>query len=1583
MERPHLFTLYESLDVADKEAILHDGQNLKVLEELHHHIPGVVLHVGLRVDSLKLQTIYCSAQALEVLGVPCTDITVDFWALRSSFAREYHQSFDDQFGTFLQGESLLEWKGRLKSSSLQSKPWVFIIFKRVECKFNSFPSSLREGDFTEQFVGYACNCSEEHEAHQLSVEKEMRLSDMGFFHMARSSLDEILDHNSQLQEKLSSQELSSHSDDLKQLFDDLSRACQNGERSCHMRPMLNSVFDGTYVPRLVDMSCEQILRLFAEENGILAVVEATADPALAEMPVWLDLHVMRMVLNNLVSNALKYGSTSVAPHIYMAMPEQHAVELCLWNAPGPNHAEFLANSSEILRTKRATCQEWMSDGIGMETIKLCLTCAGWSLRHHVNSEGTTFQVHMPLKYQAPSGKFTPQKSLRNLSGGSVEATFPDTVVAFSPLKAALFEQAEPPLGSAQTQFPWETVQVAVLDDAALMRHAYTQQLTSLGIKSFWVMGATRAEIDGFASLVLEHDVDLVIIDHNLNEVLSEEERNSLTGSTVRRDLKAAGFKGIILTRTENSDSRKLLDEGFDDVLPKTTSLAQQIVQAWPVYHRVLQARRAPSTPVTFWEDCILSSYHIVKRNTALIAAAWLYFLSVGSIPAQQMALHLLLAALLAVTRFLKAPSTYFSSWEIVVITSILAFLGAADSGRQAEKRRRENFILYNRMAAGSSQEVEDASALDWSLNGWELFFAKSQLEHSFWEYSAKQTHAMAIKNWTAVMLVNVLLISLTVVLCSTLGLLVVCDTLESVWTPLMIVALSSAVQATCSQWQPWYHRHVCASAALTVHMWRKVMMYSSELDTMDSKTLALNLWTGNFLLSLLVQFIGAASHRSEEQDARMEFCCSTPASRERFLSPASGEMFLTQIAALGAMPKLSEMDCSLNGWELRFSKSLWENNFWEDGARETLAATLKNRTPVLCLFGLLISLSGPSGAALSWLCKAGLNLLGWGVLCMAHLCYYDSEGVVVSTVGMPSYLSMVLAVCGGLTVLAYNTEHSRRMAFMEKQRELGRKNMIFIAYLGFLHHAIPGSLVCFEVHDLDGELMPRITYASNHEFAKVFSVCPDNTVESVDQLDFTSQLDEPSCADFYESLTNAATQKGPMRWTGQTRSEHQNRWINLTAICMSEESISDGRTIKLYSGIVTDYTKRKEVEQLHRQRTLRLSDNHLFHAVKNNFAAAEFIGGRIEKACAAASLDPSMAWHAEGMCSAARAGQANCHSRMTLNYILEGSYRGSVSVVEMQTFVKDVATRFGFDEHHIIAHESASRVHALIDQRLCNAMLGSLFTETINQFSQQGESAFLQISVASETDVVLVIHPAPAGIRLPDGCTPSYLPSDASTPGQPSSGLSHKSFDSILDVCHRILEHMNFKLECTSNNGHPCYSVTMPSVVCPAPKRSISSACQSNRGVNAPSQQQPVQSMSWVRVAVLDDCALARRMLQVTLRSLRVQSILVLGATREEIHAFSKMAVEQNIHLVILDQHLDQVLGKKESQTVRGTYIVEQLRQLGYTGMAMLRTADDHDEIAVRGFLELGFDAVIGKTASKTVIEREWHNWYPLHGAKY
>ncbi|KAK3261697.1 hypothetical protein CYMTET_29409 [Cymbomonas tetramitiformis] len=1387
MERPHLFTLYESLDVADKEAILHDGQNLKVLEELHHHIPGVVLHVGLRVDSLKLQTIYCSAQALEVLGVPCTDITVDFWALRSSFAREYHQSFDDQFGTFLQGESLLEWKGRLKSSSLQSKPWVFIIFKRVECKFNSFPSSLREGDFTEQFVGYACNCSEEHEAHQLSVEKEMRLSDMSFFHMARSSLDEILDHNSQLQEKLSSQELSSHSDDLKQLFDDLSRACQNGERSCHMRPMLNSVFDGTYVPRLVDMSCEQILRLFAEENGILAVVEATADPALAEMPVWLDLHVMRMVLNNLVSNALKYGSTSVAPHIYMAMPEQHAVELCLWNAPGPNHAEFLANSSEILRTKRATCQEWMSDGIGMETIQLCLTCAGWSLRHHVNSEGTTFQVHMPLKYQDPSGKFTPQKSLRNLSGGSVEATFPDTVVAFSPLKAALFEQAEPPLGSAQTQFPWETVQVAVLDDAALMRHAYTQQLTSLGIKSFWVMGATRAEIDGFASLVLEHDVDLVIIDHNLNEVLSEEERNSLTGSTVRRDLKAAGFKGIILTRTENSDSRKLLDEGFDDVLPKTTSLAQQIVQAWPVYYRVLQTRRAPSTPVTFWQDCILSSYHIVKRNTALIAAAWLYFLSVGSIPAQQMALHLLLAALLAVTRFLKAPSTYFSSWEIVVITSILAFLGAADSGRQAEKRRRENFILYNRMAAGSSQEVEDASALDWSLNGWELFFAKSQLEHSFWEYSAKQTHAMAIKNWTAVMLVNVL----------------------------------------------------------------------------------------------------------------------------------------------------------------------------------------------------LISLSGPSGAALSWLCKAGLNLLGWGVLCMAHLCYYDSEGVVVSTVGMPSYLSMVLAVCGGLTVLAYNTEHSRRMAFMEKQRELGRKNMIFVAYLGFLHHAIPGSLVCFEVHDLDGELMPRITYASNHEFAKVFSVCPDNTVESVDQLDFTSQLDEPSCADFYESLTNAATQKGPMRWTGQTRSEHQNRWINLTAICMSEESISDGRTIKLYSGIVTDYTKRKEVEQLHRQRTLRLSDNHLFHAVKNNFAAAEFIGGRIEKACAAASLDPSMAWHAEGMCSAARAGQANCHSRMTLNYILEGSYRGSVSVVEMQTFVKDVATRFGFDEHHIIAHESASRVHALIDQRLCNAMLGSLFTETINQFSQQGESAFLQISVASETDVVLVIHPVPAGIRLPDGCTPSYLPSDASTPGQPSSGLSHKSFDSILDVCHRILEHMNFKLECTSNNGHPCYSVTMPSVVCPAPKRSISSACQSNRGVNAPSQQQPVQSMSWVRVAVLDDCALARRMLQVTLRSLRVQSILVLGATREEIHAFSKMAVEQNIHLVILDQHLDQVLGKKESQTVRGTYIVEQLRQLGYTGMAMLRTADDHDEIAVRGFLELGFDAVIGKTASKTVIEREWHNWYPLHGAKY
>eukprot|EP00854_Cymbomonas_tetramitiformis_P002503 gene2503-3248_t len=625
-----------------EQEALEDEENLKALEDIHRNIPGVVFHFWVSEEAhgvgegarggVGVRCLYCSAAAQDTLGLPAEDLLADFGKLRYSLAPVDQGSFARRFEELIGHGKALEWKGRLQSPAMQARPplsnvfywacvfrsrvpkdlflaavpsvdrpWIFMVIKRTR---GSAPLLGTEGAGTE-YVGHVRNCSERDEAQKLSIEREMYSSDMRFFHFAQNSLATVLERSYLLWEALQlapgAHGVAAPQGEIARLLVDLRRACENGKRSCHLRPLLNSTFSGNYKLRLTEMGCAEVVQHYAEEFGLDTTPLAPGSP-LNQERVHIDLELLSIVLNNLVANAIKYGARGIRPRFQVARPDPYNVAFQLWNAPGPNHASFMQNPSQALRAPSSMRQEWMSDGLGIESIRMCLACTNWTLGYQVTADSTSFWVLIPCTAGQPPPPSRAETQDAETEHRSDLAAAAPVSEARSDLSAStVSEPVRPGLrggrqeeaaGAGRPMFP-PGVLVAVLDDSTMMRATYRAQLKQMGVKKFWIEGATREEIHQFAARAMKNRVDLVVLDQNLSEVLGAEEAKCTTGSSIMRELRAAGFAGLCVTRTAmHSDEAcaQYRTDGFDDVLPKTTVFARQLAAAWPAYSALLERR---------------------------------------------------------------------------------------------------------------------------------------------------------------------------------------------------------------------------------------------------------------------------------------------------------------------------------------------------------------------------------------------------------------------------------------------------------------------------------------------------------------------------------------------------------------------------------------------------------------------------------------------------------------------------------------------------------------------------------------------------------------------------------------------------------------------------------------------------------------------------------------------------------------------------------------------------------------------------------------------------------------------------------
>ncbi|KAK3279688.1 hypothetical protein CYMTET_12438 [Cymbomonas tetramitiformis] len=615
----------EELDFEDEQ------DRLKYMEQIHRNIPGAVFHLSAPKSNApcSVQCVYCSNGSLDTFGIPSSRLThlgCNFLdVLASIIEPSYQQDFLDRFEDMRKNAISLEWKGMLKlSPSVPDRPkWVYIqiqsiIYSQQEAAGSAISASLS----LQNYIGYAWDCSAEQEAQKLSIEEAMRTSDLRFFHVAQHGLAELLAVVDLVQEELRPRQeftppsvqrnchpFDQHGEEqLESLLEEFVQVCRRGKADCLMRTVMNQVSDGSYQQQLCIMTGQKIVDHYVQECGI--GISPALDAEAAGAHIQLDPMLLYVVLSNLLTNALKYGDQMVKPQINVKVLMADASDVLppvaveLWNAPGSNHAEFTENSTRILQARGAsTANNFLSDGIGMSTIKMCLKYTSWTMDHQVNSNGTTMRITLPgaLVSSRQAAADTDDSSLPSLvdpngipSGGD-GAGIGEGLHSNQQSQQSAFDEGSAPL-QVEDQFP-PGVKIAMLDDSMMLRMMYQRQLRKMGVKTFWVEGATETEILGFAKLVMDHDVDIVVLDQNLSEVIGLEVSSHINGCTVMRDLLCMGFSGVCVTRTAYHSPESIeeyLAIGFDDVLSKTEQLIDQLNDNWKHYKTLLVARRAPA-----------------------------------------------------------------------------------------------------------------------------------------------------------------------------------------------------------------------------------------------------------------------------------------------------------------------------------------------------------------------------------------------------------------------------------------------------------------------------------------------------------------------------------------------------------------------------------------------------------------------------------------------------------------------------------------------------------------------------------------------------------------------------------------------------------------------------------------------------------------------------------------------------------------------------------------------------------------------------------------------------------------------------
>jgi len=264
------------------------------------------------------------------------------------------------------------------------------------------------------------------------------------------------------------------------------------------KAVLMRLTTGRYKPSLEAVRPTALIAVrwqrFAAANSPFDRAEPTGAAA-NRTSLCLDKVLFNIILDNILSNAFKYGDASKPPALSLNVEPLDSeasrvrLSLDLRNWAGPEHAALLQlgeeKLNEIAITEGRRAHEHaaeLSSGDGFPMAVAAASALGGTIRLVLLPGGVIAKLELP----------------------NVAAVLPVAALGSAAAVAAPAELSQ--------------LKIAMVDDSSTFRKTFVRLANKVTSQEPIVAGATRESIDGFPKMVVESDMDVVLLDFNFAPV---------------------------------------------------------------------------------------------------------------------------------------------------------------------------------------------------------------------------------------------------------------------------------------------------------------------------------------------------------------------------------------------------------------------------------------------------------------------------------------------------------------------------------------------------------------------------------------------------------------------------------------------------------------------------------------------------------------------------------------------------------------------------------------------------------------------------------------------------------------------------------------------------------------------------------------------------------------------------------------------------------------------------------------------------------------------------------------------------------
>ena len=350
---------------------------------------------------------------------------------------------------------------------------------------------------------------------------------------------------------------------VEDLMSELIERCKKGVALCMNETLWRSLLHGTYIPQLDDVR----LGVWLDNiGGQLSEVHISS--FLRDKYTKLDKALVETILNNAISNAIKYGDEKEKPKIIVQQNHSaNTLQITVRNVAGIDHNSLLKkietgwNTDQLfdknVRLQENKCKK-SSSGHGLWVTKLAALELNGDVKLCIYKKYSDFCFSLPCK-----------------------------------TRASLAEIKMPSLS------------IAILDDDRIERLTIERQFGKLEwIRNLHIRGKTSNESLQFPQYIIHNNIDIAIFDENLQE--------DIIGSDLMIKAKRDGFKGIMVSRSSMDalGGIGLISKITDGFLPKSINNQADITaRLYDIYQYVFNSKMTePEAISSITKSAVSSDY---------------------------------------------------------------------------------------------------------------------------------------------------------------------------------------------------------------------------------------------------------------------------------------------------------------------------------------------------------------------------------------------------------------------------------------------------------------------------------------------------------------------------------------------------------------------------------------------------------------------------------------------------------------------------------------------------------------------------------------------------------------------------------------------------------------------------------------------------------------------------------------------------------------------------------------------------------------------------------------------------------------